>query len=195
MIAAQVFFCGFLSSHLLAVVSMGKTLPDVDELTDDEDMPRQVRPKGKGKDGKGRGKMSAAKTKAAAKPKPAAAPCAPSPSKPAPSPSKPADSSSSSLKRPAASSLSTTPLKKPAAAKAAAKPVMKKPSAETGTKATATVCKYKYKSNGVWGFKIGGREKMRAPCLHQTSCRFCALVYLVQCVNLQSSSSGLLITH
>ena len=159
---------------------MGATLPDVDKLSDDEEAPPTRVPAPKAK-GTGKGKNSAgAKSKPKAKPKPEGRG----------SPSKAAASSSLSLKRPAASATTSAAShvgvkKKPAAA---VKPVLKKPAAAT----MVSVCKYLYKSNGVWGFKIGGREKLRAPWRHHTSCQFRALVLTfhgteVQGVNLQSA--------
>ena len=39
---------------------------------------------------------------------------------------------------------------------------MKKPSGKTKTKGFS-VCKYKYKTQGAWGFKWDGKERLRVP--------------------------------
>ena len=65
------------------------------------------------------------------------------------------------------------PMKRPASAPSSRStedpPVMKRPSGKTKE---FTVCKYKYKDQGAWGFKWDGKERLRVPRLLLAVCHF-----------------------
>lgn len=66
-----------------------------------------------------------------------------------------------------------TPMKRPASAPSSRStedpPVMKRPSGKTKE---FTVCKYKYREQGAWGFKWDGKERLRVPRLLLAVCHF-----------------------
>ena len=65
------------------------------------------------------------------------------------------------------------PMKRPASARSTRStedpPVMKKPGGKTKE---FTVCKYKYKGQGAWGFKWDGKERLRVPRLFLAASHF-----------------------
>ena len=77
-----------------------------------------------------------------------------------------------SFKRPAAAPAPTTPMKRPAAkpSPVAGSPA-KKPALNQEKK--LSVCKYKYKSTGIYGIKIDKKEKLRATCLNFVLTEYC----------------------